>query len=161
MVKSGTQWYEVEVSLSLDAPRFTGSVDHALDDKGRLVVPARFRERLGTGFILTIAPPDGCLAMYPAATWEAYCERLENAPVKDERYRRFVRHLFAHTDEVSCDPQGRLLVPPALRLYAGITRDCVTIGAFTRAEIWAKERLGALESVESEAADFTRELGLY
>jgi MraZ protein len=99
--------------------------------------------------------------MYPSATWEAYCERLELAPVKDERYRRFVRHLFAHTEEVGCDPQGRLLVPPALRAYAGITRDCVTLGAFTRAEIWAKERLGSLESVETEAADFTRELGLY
>jgi MraZ protein len=142
-------------------PRFTGSVEHALDDKGRLVVPSRFRERLGSGFILTIAPPDGCLALYPAGTWEAICERLQAAPLKDERYRRFVRHLFAHTDEVSCDPQGRLLVPPALRTYGGIVRDCVTLGAFTRVEIWAKDRLGTIASDENEAADFTRELGLY
>lgn len=148
-------------ALPPEVPRFTGSVEHALDDKGRLVVPARFRERLGSGFILTIAPPDGCLAMYPSATWEAYCARLESAPVKDERYRRFVRHLFAHTEETACDPQGRLLVPPALRAYAGITKDCVTIGAFTRAEVWSKERLGTLASVEAEASDFTRELGLY
>ncbi|MGZ3507624.1 MAG: division/cell wall cluster transcriptional repressor MraZ, partial [Vulcanimicrobiaceae bacterium] len=73
--------------MHADLPRFTGQVEHALDDKGRLIVPARFRERLGTGFILTIAQPDPCLALYPAATWADFCERLEGAPRKDERYR--------------------------------------------------------------------------
>ena len=148
-------------ALPPDVPRFTGSVEHALDDKGRLVVPARFRDRLGAGFILTIAPPDRCLALYPTITWEAYCSRLDAASLKDDRYRRFVRHLFAHTEEATCDQQGRLLIPPPLRTYAAIARDCVSIGAFTRVEIWAKERLGELTPDEDEAADFTRELGLY
>ncbi len=124
-------------------------------------MPARFRERLGPSFIVTIAQPDPCLALYPQATWDEFCERLEAAPLKDDRYRRFVRHLFAHTEEAACDGQGRLLVPATLRTYAGIERDAVSIGSLTRIEVWAKERLGALAPAPDEAADFTTELGLY
>ena len=124
-------------------------------------MPARFRERLGAKFILTIAQPDPCLALYPLATWEIFCERLEAAPVKDERYRRFVRHLFAHTDEVACDAQGRVLLPAALRAYAAIEREPVAIGSLTRVELWSKERLGSMTPTEDEAAAFTTELGLY
>jgi MraZ protein len=147
--------------LHADLPRFTGYVEHALDEKGRLIVPARFRERLGTGFILTIAPPDQCLALYPQAAWAEFCTRLESAPRKDDHYRRFVRHLFAHTDEVACDAQGRLLIPGALRAYAGIERDVVSIGSFTRVEIWAKERYAAHAAPEGEVGDFMADLGLY
>lgn len=148
-------------SLGRDVPRFSGQAEHALDDKGRLVVPARFRERLGAGFILTIAQPDPCLALYPLTTWEAICERLDAAPRKDERFRRSVRYLFAHTEEVTCDAQGRLSIPPALRAYAGIEKDAVSIGSLTRVEVWAKERLGKLTPSDDEAAAFATELGLY
>jgi MraZ protein len=147
--------------LAREVPHFTGQAEHALDDKGRLVVPARFRERLGPGFILTIAPPDSCLALYPLSTWESVCERLENAPTKDRAFRQFVRHIFAHTEEVQCDAQGRLLIPPKLRTFAGIQREVVTIGTLTRVELWAKERLGESSLSGDEAAAFAAELGLY
>jgi len=147
--------------LARDVPRFTGRAEHALDDKSRLVVPARFRERLGAKFIVTIAEPEPCLALYPQATWDAFCERLEAAPLKDDRYRRFVRHLFAHTDEATLDAQGRLLIPGPLRAYAAIERDAVSIGSLTRVEIWAKERLSTASPSADEAAAFTTELGLY
>ncbi len=124
-------------------------------------MPARFRDRLGAKFIVTIAEPEPCLALYPQATWEAFCERLEAAPVKDDRYRRFVRHLFAHTDEVTLDAQGRLLIAASLRSYAAIERDAVSIGSLSRVEIWAKERLGTTTPTPDEAAAFTTELGLY
>jgi len=150
-----------DYSLNRDVPRFTGRAEHALDDKGRLVIPARFRERLGAGFIVTIAEPDPCLALYPLATWEAFCERLESAPVKDALYRKFVRHLFAHSDETSCDAQGRLLLAPALRTYAGLEREAVSIGSLTRVEIWAKERLDTFNPSADEAGSFMAELGLY
>ena len=144
-----------------DLPRFTGLVEHALDDKGRLIVPARFRERLGTGFILTIAPPDPCLALYPESAWADFCARLEAAPLKDDRYRRFVRHLFAHTEEVACDSQGRLLLPGPIRSYAGIERDIISVGSFTRIEVWAKDRFGAHAKPQGEVADLMTDLGLY
>ncbi len=124
-------------------------------------MPARFRDRLGAKFIVTIAEPDPCLAVYPLATWEAFCERLDAAPVKDEKFRRFVRHLFSHTEEVALDGQGRLLIPPALRAFAGIERDAISIGSNSRVEIWAKDRLASSAPSHDEAAAFTTELGLY
>ena len=146
---------------------FTGSVEHNLDDKGRLVVPSRFRERLGAGFFLTIGEPDGCLALYPAATWNDVCAKIEVAPKKDEKFRSFVRHLFAHTDEVSCDAQGRVMIPAALRAWAEIDKDVVSIGSLTRVEVWAKDRYaahvhdrGALQE-RGELPDFTSDLGLF
>ncbi len=147
--------------MAADRPLFTGSVEHSLDEKGRLVVPARFRERLGAGFFLTIAQPDLCLALYPAATWAELCEKLEAAPRKDARYRSFVRFLFAHTDELSCDSQGRLVIPAALRSYAAIDKDVVSIGSLTRVEIWARERYAAEPADPDGFYDFATELGLY
>jgi len=147
--------------LARDVPRFTGQAEHALDDKGRLVVPARFRERLGPGFILTIAQPDQCLALYPLSTWESVSERLENASRKDQRFRRIVRHISAHTEEAQCDAQGRLVVPPRLRAFAGIVRDVVMIGTLTRVEVWAKERLGETGPSADEVEEFAIEIGLY
>jgi MraZ protein len=147
--------------VQAELPRFTGSVEHALDDKGRLIVPARFRERLGTGFILTIAQPEPCLALYPSVTWSEFCDRLEAAPRKDESFRRLVRHLFAHTEEVACDAQGRLVIPAALRAYAGIEREVISVGTLTRVEIWATERFASHAAPEGEVADFMADLGLY
>lgn len=144
-----------------DVLRFTGSVEHALDEKGRLIVPARFRERLGTGFILTIAEPEPCLALYPEVTWADFCSRLEAAPRKDALYRKLVRHIFAHTEEVACDAQGRLLIPASLRAYAKIERDVVSVGTLRRVEIWAKERYAEHAMPEGEVADYMAELGLY
>ncbi len=147
--------------MQAEQPRFTGSVEHALDEKGRLIVPARFRERLGAGFVITIARPDPCLALYPSVTWAGICKRLEEAPVKNEAFRRFVRYMFANTEEVACDAQGRLVIPATLRAYAGIEREVISIGSLTRVEIWAKERYADHAMPEGEAADFMASLGLY
>ena len=144
-----------------DHPLFTGSVDHSLDDKGRLVVPARFRERLGAGFFLTVAEPDPCLALYPASTWADVCAKIEAAPVKDARYRSFVRYLFAHTEELSCDAQGRLVIPATLRTWAQIDKDVISIGSLTRVEVWAKERYDRHVKDRGEVPDFASELGLF
>lgn len=99
--------------------------------------------------------------MYPIATWNEVCKRIEAAPVKDARYRRFVRHLFAHTEEVTCDSQGRLVLPPALRAFAAIEREVVSIGSLTRVELWAKERLGDLTPEPDDVESFATELGLF
>ncbi len=147
--------------MAADRPLFTGSVEHSLDDKGRLVVPARFRERLGAGFFLTIAHPDPCLALYPAATWAELCAKLDAAPVKDADFRSFMRYLFAHTEELSCDAQGRLMIPAALRAYATIERDVVSIGTYRRVEIWARERHERATHDIAAIRDFASELGLF
>jgi MraZ protein len=151
----------MEGCVHADLPRFTGSVEHALDEKGRLIVPARFRDRLGPGFFISIAEPDPCLALYPSQTWAAFCTRLEEAPRKDQQLRRLIRHIFAHTEEVACDAQGRLVIPASLRAYAGIERDVVSIGSLTRVEVWAKERYAAHSAPEGEVAELMADLGLY
>lgn len=146
--------------MHAELPRFAGSEQHALDHKGRLIVPARFRERLGPQFVLTIADPDPCLALYPTAAWIEFCGRLEAVHKKDERYREYVRYLFAHTEEASCDAQGRVVVPALLRAFAGIERQVVSIGLLTRIEIWAKERFAFQRPPEGEVPNFMAELGL-
>lgn len=142
-------------------PKFSGQFEHSLDDKGRLTIPARLRARLGDHFVLTIAPPEPCLVMYPEATWSEFCARLEAAPRKDERYRAFVRHLFAHTEEISLDAQGRLLLPAALRDMAAIRRDAVLVGTLTRVEIWPKEGWRTASTAPDKMGDLMTELGLY
>ena len=146
--------------MHAELPRFAGSEQHALDHKGRLIVPARFRERLGQQFVLTIAAPDPCLALYPTATWVEFCGRLEAIQKKDERYRRYLRYLFAHSEEVACDGQGRVSVPALLRTYAGIERQVVSVGVLTRIEIWAKERYDFQQLPEGEIPSHMAELGL-
>jgi MraZ protein len=146
--------------LHAELPRFAGSEQHALDHKGRLIVPARFRERLGSQFVLTIAHPDPCLALYPSATWIEICGRLESVPVKDAGYRRYLRFLFSHTEEVGCDNQGRMLVPALLREYAAIQRQVVSVGLLIRVEIWAEERYNFESPPEGDVPAFMAELGL-
>lgn len=160
---SGSKWIAVGRSgdPTLDRPLFTGSVEHSLDDKGRLVVPARFRERLGAGFFLTIAEPDPCLALYPASTWSDFCARLETAPEKTPKFRAYVRHVFANTEELSTDAQGRLVIPATLRAYAAIEKDVVSIGSLTRVEVWGKERYAEHVRDRGELPDYASELGLF
>ncbi len=145
----------------MDRPLFTGSVDHSLDDKARLVVPSRFRERLGAGFFLTIAFPDPCLALYPASAFSEVCAQLEAAPKKDKKYRAYVRRLFANTEELSTDTQGRIVVPATLRAHAGIEKDVVSVGAFTHVEVWAKARYDEHVRDPGDLPDFASELGLF
>ncbi len=144
--------------MAADGQRFKSSAEHSLDEKGRLVVPSRFREALGADFVLTIALPDACLALYPSAKWAQLCDNLEAEPKKDARYRSFVRFLFAHSEEVVCDSQGRIVIPAALRAYAGIDKDVISVGTLKRVEIWARERYAAQvpdpETLGSAASDY-------
>ena len=142
-------------------PKFTGQYEHSLDEKGRLTIPARFRARLGDHFVLTIAHPEPCLAMYPEATWSEFCSRVEAAPRKDAQYRSFVRHLFAHTEEISLDSAGRLLMPAALRDLASIKRDVVLVGTLTRVEIWPAEGWSEASQPPGNMSALMTELGLY
>lgn len=142
-------------------PKFTGQFEHSLDDKGRLTIPARLRGRLGDHFVLTIAPPEPCLALYPEPTWSEFCTKLEAATRKDARYRSFVRHLFANTEEVSLDSQGRVVVPQALRDFADIDKDVVLVGTLTRVEVWSAAAWRKAGGAPDGMADLMTELGLY
>jgi MraZ protein len=156
--------------VAADRPSFYGRVDNSLDEKGRLVVPARFRDRLGAKFVLTVVLPDPCLALYPAETWADYRQAIEKSTVNDAGFRNFKRLLFAHTDDdVSCDSQGRVILPAALRAYASIEKEIVTNGNDTRVEIWSRDLFErnvlpyATELIEASASgkfDYAATIGL-
>jgi MraZ protein len=114
---------------------FLGTYEPRLDDKSRLVLPAKFRDQLAEGLVITKGQ-ERCLYVWPAAEFTAITERLGRAPVTSKSARDYMRVLFAGASDEVPDKQGRVTVPPALREYAGLRRDCAVIGANTRVEVW-------------------------
>lgn len=114
---------------------FLGTHAPRLDDKGRLVLPAKFREQLAGGLVLTRGQ-DRSLVVWPAAEFSAYSERLSEASRSDARVRAYLRVLFSGASDEIPDRQGRVTLPPALREYAGLDREVIVVGNGTTAEIW-------------------------
>lgn len=118
---------------------FLGTHTPRLDDKGRLTLPAKYREGLAGGVMITKGQ-DHCLFVFPRAEFEQMARRVAEAPFTDERVRAYQRYLFAGTDEQRPDSQGRIPIASELRRYAGLDRDCTVIGAVNRIEIWDSAR---------------------
>lgn len=122
----------------------------ALDDKGRLFVPAKLRDALGEPLVVTRGL-DQCLFVFPPAEWQRLEAKLRALPLAQSSARAFVRLLLSGASECVPDKQGRILVPPALRAYAGIDREAVWIGVGNRVEIWAVEQWTRYVEEASEA----------
>ncbi|MFZ5647240.1 MAG: division/cell wall cluster transcriptional repressor MraZ [Bacillota bacterium] len=118
---------------------FIGEYQHTIDPKGRLFIPARFREGLGEKFILTKGL-DGCLFVYPPKEWTAIEQKMRSLPFTKADARAFVRFFFSGATECEVDKQGRILIPSSLREYAGLEKETMIIGISTRVEIWSKQR---------------------
>ncbi|MGB6456071.1 MAG: division/cell wall cluster transcriptional repressor MraZ [Streptosporangiaceae bacterium] len=114
---------------------FLGTHSPRLDDKGRLILPAKYREELAAGLVLTKGQ-DGCLYVFPAGEFSRITDALRTAPVTAKAVRDYSRVLFASASDEELDRQGRITIPLGLREYAGLDRECVVIGANTRLEIW-------------------------
>lgn len=118
---------------------FLGRFNHNLDTKGRLAIPAKFRGELADGMVLTRGI-DRCLALHPLAGWQELAGRVRALPVSDANARLFRRMVFAEAVDLELDAQGRILVPPDLRAWAGLDRTAVVIGVDVSIEIWSPER---------------------
>jgi MraZ protein len=120
---------------------FLGQYEHGLDDKNRLFLPARFRDKnKGPDFIMTQGL-EGCLSLYPPSAWQSLAAKLDHLPLANKiEERAFKRLLLSAASEVEVDSQGRILIPQLLKDYARIQRDAVVIGVLQHIEIWAKER---------------------
>lgn len=116
---------------------FMGEHQHSIDPKGRLFIPARFREGLGDRFVITKGL-DGCLFAYARPEWESLEQKLKSLPFTKGDARAFVRFFFSGAAECEADKQGRILIPGNLREYAKLEKDVTIIGVSTRVEIWAK-----------------------
>jgi MraZ protein len=139
---------------------FLGTHFPKLDEKGRIILPAKFREGLAEGLVVTKGQ-DHCLVVWPQAEFDAYAAGLRANAQANAKVRAMTRVFFSSAFDETLDKQGRLTVPPVLRDYAGLDRDLVVVGADTRVEIWSAPAWEEyLAQHESDFADLDMEGGL-
>ena len=132
---------------------FLGEFVHTIDEKGRLTIPAKFRDDLNAGLVVTRGI-DRCLAIYPLEEWERLAKQVSALPMTDRRARAFRRLVFANASDAIPDKQGRVLIPPRLREYAGFDSEVVVTGLNTYIEVWGQDSWGEeRERVEGYAVN--------
>ena len=137
---------------------FLGRHGHNLDEKGRLALPARYREELRDGVVITRGF-DNCLLVYPMAAWAPLAERVSALSIGDPDVRLLRRMLFANATDLMLDRQGRILVPAELRAHAGLEREAVVVGMHSFIEIWSPDGWAAQdELVERDGASIAEKL---
>lgn len=133
---------------------FMSEYNHTIDTKGRLIIPAKFRESLGQEFVVSKGM-DGCLFVYANDDWNAFEQKLRELPkITNKQTRSFSRYFLAGAAQVELDKQGRILVPPHLREFAELDKDVVLVGVGDRVEIWSKEKWDAINE-EVDMDDIT------
>jgi MraZ protein len=137
---------------------FLGTHNPRLDDKGRIFLPAKFRDRLASGLVITRGQ-ERCLYVFPMDEFVRVAETMRNAPVTSKVVRDYLRVFLSGASDEIPDKQGRVTVPSTLREYAGLTRDCTVIGAGSRVELWDTNAWNTyLASTEQAFADQSEEV---
>jgi MraZ protein len=137
---------------------FLGTHAPRLDEKGRLILPAKYREELAAGLVLTKGQ-ERCLYVFPVTEFGRITDALRTAPMTAKGVRDYSRVFFASASDEELDKQGRITIPLSLREYAGLQRECVVIGANTRLEIWdAQAWTSYLEQQEDAFSDASEEV---
>ncbi|MBV9487737.1 MAG: division/cell wall cluster transcriptional repressor MraZ [Frankiaceae bacterium] len=141
---------------------FLGTFSPRLDDKGRVFLPAKFREELSGGLVITKGQ-ERCLRVYPVAEFTRITERFRDAPITAKQTRDYTRMMFAGAHDEIPDRQGRVTIPAPLRAYAGLDRDCAVVGMNTALEIWDATTWAEYEASQEEAfANLSEEVpGIY
>ena len=130
MVESGEKW-------GIDN-MFIGEYHHTIDDKGRIIIPAKFRDELGSNFVVTRGI-ESCLFVYPNKNWDQICEKLNSLPFTRKDARIFNRFFMSGATNVELDKQGRANISSPLIDYAHLSKECVIIGTGDRLEIWSQD----------------------
>ncbi len=134
---------------------FLGQYTHALDDKGRLTIPSRFRDDLAGRNVIITRGLDRCLTVYPMAVWEEIAQKVNALPITDPRGRALRRIFFADATDAELDRQGRVLVPDRLREYAGLepAAEAVIVGLDRFIEVWSPQRWEEANAHQMELMD--------
>lgn len=137
---------------------FMGEYHHTIDEKGRIIIPSKFREELGEKFIITRGI-ENCLFVYSLPSWEKITAQLERLPFTKKDARQFVRFFLSGATTAEFDKQGRVNVTSPLVSYANLLKDCVVIGTGDRLEIWSLENWDQFfESASSNMSDIAENL---
>src|SRR5688572_29306465 len=137
---------------------FLGEYEHNVDDKGRLAIPARFREDLGDGVVITRGF-DRCLMGFPRPIWEQLSQQVSGLSLGQGDARNLRRLLFSGAADVQLDRQGRILIPQNLRDYAGLAEPVIVVGLNTHFEIWSRERWReVLDSLDANGGAIAEQL---
>lgn len=139
------------------ASMFIGEYSHSVDAKGRIIVPAKFREALGETFMVTMGV-DGCLSMYSNDEWTVFVDKLRSLPEGRKETRQLLRYFLARATVCEVDKQGRILLPAKLREHAGLIKDVFFVGVLSKVEIWNMERWENNESEIDNVDDITGKL---
>lgn len=131
---------------------FLGEYNHSIDAKGRLIVPAKFREGLGEEFIVTKGL-DGCLYIYPDNEWREFEKKLSELPMGKSDIRKMVRFFLSAATQVELDKQGRILIPGTHREFAGLEKDVILAGVGKKIEIWSKDKWEETATFDYEDMD--------
>lgn len=142
---------------------FIGEYRYNADAKGRISVPAKFRDELGENFFVTKGL-DQSLFVFPESEWDAFQEKLKTLPLTNPRARAFTRVFYSGATEVEMDKQGRMLIPQTLREFAGIEKEILVIGVGSRVEIWSDKAWGEYNNPENlsydDLAEHLEDLGI-
>ncbi|GAA3628530.1 division/cell wall cluster transcriptional repressor MraZ [Microlunatus ginsengisoli] len=137
---------------------FLGTHTPRLDEKGRIFLPAKFRDELAEGLVVTRGQ-DRCLAIWPLSDFVEQTQKLRNAPSSSKQVRDYQRMLASGASDETLDKQGRLTIPAPLRAYAGLDKDVVVVGAINRVEVWdAAAWQTYSEAQETEFADMNDDM---
>lgn len=138
---------------------FIGEFQHNLDTKGRIAVPAKFREELKEGAIITRGL-DRCLFVFTVKEWQALVNKLTALPLAQANSRAFVRLMLSGATDVELDSQGRALVPDYLRKYAGLKKEAIITGLYSRLEVWDRDAWRQYkEKTEASSDEIAERLG--
>ncbi len=149
MVDSGEKW---------GIRMFIGEYHHAIDEKGRIIIPSKFRDELGGNFIITRGI-ENCLFVYSLENWNKIVEKLSSLPFTRKDARVFNRFFMSGATNVELDKQGRVNVSAPLTEYANLQKDCVIIGTGDRLEIWSQESWdGFFDSTKNSMSDIAENL---
>lgn len=143
---------------------FLGEYQHNLDNKGRVSIPAKFREKLLSGGAIITRGLDGCLFVFSSKEWEGLAQKLISLPLAQANSRAFVRLMLAGATDVELDNQGRILIPDYLRKYANLKKQAIITGLYNRIEIWDADKWNEYknktENSSEEIAEKLGELGI-
>lgn len=159
MERSGDNLIPVKsINLPLP-PMFIGEYHHAIDEKGRIQVPVKFRTDLLKGAVVTRGL-DNCLFIYTKKEWNVLAEKLARLPIAQANSRAFSRLMLAGAMELEIDKQGRVVLPEYLRTFAGLKKMAVVAGLYNRLELWDKDAWERYRSgTEKQSGDIAEALG--